>query len=77
MGSEDLISLLIAIFLKLIYRLKATFIKIPDTLFVNWQADHKIHIKMQETLNVQKNLDKEEQSWRYIVIDFELRIKLQ
>lgn len=77
MGSEDLISLLIAIFLKLIYRLKATFIKIPDTLFVNWQADHKIHIKMQDTLNVQKNLDKEEQSWRYIVIDFELRIKLQ
>ena len=39
-------------------------IKIPAGLFQKWKADLKIHMELQETLNSQKILNKEEQIWR-------------
>ena len=44
------------IFQNLIYRFSAIPIRIPDELFVNWQADSKIHMELQENQDSQNNL---------------------
>ena len=52
------------IFHKLVFIFNETSIKIPADFFNrNWQADPKIHVEMQGTLNCQDSLEKEE-SWK-------------
>ena len=49
---------------KAIYRLKATIsIKIPRSTRTN---NPNIHTEPEKTLNSQSNLEKKEQSWRYL-----------
>lgn len=38
---------------------------------INWHTDPKIHIKIQESQNVQNNHEEQEQSWKTYISQFQ------